>query len=492
MKKKIIVGLCSTALLVLVGCGGGGSGSTSSSTGIELSKGTITGFGSVFVNGIRFDTDNAIVKRDNEIIGDVTNLNIGMVVTVAGSSTTAIATSVTFDEDIKGPLDFAISDFSNPLFVMGQTVITDDNTIIHNSINLPLTAGDILEISGLRQMGDSILATYIETKSITKVKKFEVVGNVRSLDVNSRTFKIGDLTVDYSVAVLDDFNGGGPTEGQLLEVKDSNLSYVAGSNSLLATKIEPVNPFGESDSSSISQIEIETVVIELVSAGIQFKIPNFTVNIRPETQFRYGIAADLGIGSVIEVKARVATNGELNATRITFKRNSARLDAPVEVGSIDITNNRLTLLGITVQITSDTQLRDKRDDTLAFNINDIRDNDYLEVRGYKGPGSNSLIATRLERENTDNNAEIRGIATNVDTVSQKLEIMGVIVTADSGTQFENAQGTLVSASSFFTAITSGLSVVEAKWEPFSDTNFSPKELELEDDYSNNNFESEDD
>lgn len=492
MKNKMIVGLCFTALLVLVGCGGGGSGSANSSTGTELSKGAITGFGSVFVNGVRYNTDNAIVKRDDEILNNVTDLNIGMVVTVEGSSTTAIATSVTFDEDIKGPLDTDVIDFSIPFSVMGQTVITDASTIIDNSTNLPLAAGDILEISGMRQMGDTILATYIETKSIAKVKKFEVVGNVRSLDENALTFKIGNLTIDYSAAVLDDFNGGGPTEGQLLEVKDSNLSYVAGSNSLLATKIEPVDPFGESDSASIDQVEIETVVIELVSPGVQFKIPNFTINILPETQFRFGTVDDLGIGSVIEIKALVATNGELDATRITFKRNSARLEAPVDVGSIDFANNRLTVLGVTVQITSDTRLDDKRDNISAFNLSDILDNDYLEIRGFKGLDSNALIATRLEREDSDNKAEIRGVARNVDAIAQSLEILGVIVTAGSETKFESAQGNLVSELSFFAAITSGLSVVKAKWDPFSDTSLPPKELELEDDFSNNSLESDDD
>ncbi|RKZ69084.1 MAG: hypothetical protein DRQ44_03495, partial [Gammaproteobacteria bacterium] len=66
MKNTIIYGLCLSMPLWLIACGGGGSDGGSESTPTTtsgVSLGTITGFGSVFVNGIKFNTDNASIFR---------------------------------------------------------------------------------------------------------------------------------------------------------------------------------------------------------------------------------------------------------------------------------------------------------------------------------------------------------------------------------------------------------------------------------------------
>jgi hypothetical protein len=488
MKKFIICLLLSSSVVALSGCGGGSGGSSATGTATtDVSKGPITGFGSVFVNGTRFNTDNALISRDGQSLDDVTDLNIGMIVTVSSNSNSTTANSVSFDEDVKGPLDNDLASFDNSFSVMGQTIVVDGNTIIDNSLMLPLSAGQILEISGTRQMGDSLLATFIEIKNFGNLNQFKVIGNARALDPDAKSFKIGGLTVDYNSAILDDFDGGNPVEGQLLEVKDSNLTYVAGSGMLTATKIEPVNPFGDTSNSQLNQVEIETVVTEIVSAGTQFKTPNFTVNILPNTSFKFGILSDLGVGSVIEIKASIAENGELNATRIKFKKNSSRIEGSVDTAGVDTANNTVKVLGVTVLINSSTEMWDKRDDVTPFSINDISPNDYLSIRGFTGTSASQLIATRLERDDSDNKAEIRGLATEIDAEARTLKILGITVMPGSGTQFEDSNDNVVSSAQFFAAITPGLSIVKAKWDPFTDVSLAPKELELEDEFSNNSL-----
>ncbi|HQT98502.1 MAG TPA: hypothetical protein PK416_11615, partial [Thermodesulfobacteriota bacterium] len=57
-KRTYMLAVAAVAALALAGCGGGGAGGTSPTT-----RGPITGFGSVWVNGIEFQTDSATHRR---------------------------------------------------------------------------------------------------------------------------------------------------------------------------------------------------------------------------------------------------------------------------------------------------------------------------------------------------------------------------------------------------------------------------------------------
>ena len=244
MKQQINGLLCALVCTILISCGGGnGNGETHTDETAQsfMTTGPITGFGSVFVNGVRYHTDEAQVTADDHQLSDVTDLSVGMVVTVTGDPTTRVATSVTFNEDIKGPVDHVVNDFLAPFNILGQRVIVDAATVVDDSVTLPLATGDLLEISGLRMPDDSLLATFVEHKEAMDVEKYEVIGAARLVDPTTRTMMLGALQVDYSSAVLDDFGGGQPSEGQLVEVKDELVAYIPGSNFLNATKVEPIS-----------------------------------------------------------------------------------------------------------------------------------------------------------------------------------------------------------------------------------------------------------
>ena len=62
---------------LLAACGGGGGGGVSTTDATVI--GPITGFGSVMVNGIRFDDDNAVITIEDAIQAR-DQLRLGMVV----------------------------------------------------------------------------------------------------------------------------------------------------------------------------------------------------------------------------------------------------------------------------------------------------------------------------------------------------------------------------------------------------------------------------
>jgi hypothetical protein len=78
-------------LTALAGCGGsGGSDAPGTTLNTPLATdqttvGQITGFGSVYVNGIEFDTAGASYEVDDALASDDDALAVGMVVKVEGS-----------------------------------------------------------------------------------------------------------------------------------------------------------------------------------------------------------------------------------------------------------------------------------------------------------------------------------------------------------------------------------------------------------------------
>lgn len=480
MKNTIIYGLCLSMPLWLIACGGsgGGDGGIDSTplTTTGVSSGTITGFGSVFVNGIKFNTDNASIFRGDDQLNVVRDLQIGMLVRVEGDLQNSIASSVSFDEDVKGPADGPAT--GNILSVMGQTIITDPATIFHNTSLSTITAGDILEISGLRNADDDLVASFIERKSSpANVNRYSVIGNVRNLDTNARTFNIDNLSINYSAANINDLTGGNPVAGQLVEVKDDNRSYLPGSSNLIATKVEPQNRLGNASVAG-AKVEIESIVTQVNSAS-EFVIGNLLVRTSTSTRFLFGTSDNIVAGARLEVEGTVDDNGILSASKVKFEDNDARLQAQVDSNGVNTAAGTITLLGIPVSITSETQMADKRDNNSSLSLSNIQDGDYLEIHGFIG-ANNLFVASELIRDKNDSKVEIRGPASAKDSTAGTVTILGVTLNTSSNTEFQGMDDQLIAASQFFDSIIEGLTVVKAKWDPLTDISQPVKEMELED------------
>ena len=109
------------------------------------SSGVITGFGSVFVNGVRYETENArIISADDDsvILENPSNaqlqavLGVGQVITVRGTRTddsNGVANSIRFDDELVGAIS-SVSAGDGSFVVLGQTVSVTPDTIIDDSI----------------------------------------------------------------------------------------------------------------------------------------------------------------------------------------------------------------------------------------------------------------------------------------------------------------------------------------------------------------------
>ncbi|MDI1246349.1 MAG: DUF5666 domain-containing protein [Rhodoferax sp.] len=144
----------------LTGCGGGadsllaslpGTGGTGSPL---LAQGTITGFGSVILNGIKFDVTQASVKLDG-VNAASTHLRLGMVADVQAERgvdlTLGVASSIEVWSIAQGTVN---QPGTNSLVVAGMSIQTSSNTVFDGvSDASQLVSGQIVTVWGLLQSG---------------------------------------------------------------------------------------------------------------------------------------------------------------------------------------------------------------------------------------------------------------------------------------------------------------------------------------------------
>lgn len=483
-------GLLILVTALLVSCGGGGSSSTQvpppadttppPSNGIDrggVTRGVITGFGSIFVNGIRFDTSAAMFTID-DMPGGESDLAVGKVVTVLGAidddGENGSADEVFFDDEVEGPIESIDAGVdTGMLVVMGQTVVVNaetqfDDSIVPNSLE-GLSVGQVVEVSGFVGADGSITATHIE---LTNDDDFEVTGIVTGLDTGAMTFMINGLVVDYSGATLEDF-----PDGQIandLRVEAEGTMFGPGGE-LIATSVEFEGddlPFDNDDGDD--DIEVEGLITRFASAT-DFDVAGFAVTTTDSTVFEYGSADDLAVGVRVEVEGFRDDAGVLVADTVSFRlRGDIEIEAPVEV--VDADGGRVTVLALIVATTATTQLEDDSTQELAtFSLQDLSVGDWVEIKAFKD-GAGNLVATQLERIDAEEEVSVEA---PVDLVARPdLVVLGLTIQTDDNTQYEGIDDLPMSADDFFAAVAAG-SEVQVRGNVVSDGVILASEIELE-------------
>ena len=405
------IGLALSSAILLVACGGGGGGSTSSAY-----VGTITGFGSVFVNGVEFDTSNTSISVDGSS-GTENDLKVGMQVTIKGSASgsTGTASSITFNDDLEGLVisnSIASGQKTGDMNIMGQTVTVSGSTVFESKITgvtTPdqVTAGMILEVSGFSSGTGSVQATRIEVKAAdlttylsAHAEGIEVKGIVSNLDTNNMTFDLGSMTVSYAGASLSGFTTS-VKDGLYVEVKSTQgLDGITGN--LVASKVELENNGKKGhDSDSDGEVEIKGLVTTAVS-GNSFAINGEVITIDSNTTFKNIKQSGLLVDVMIEVEAYYI-NGALVAKKIELENISSNEIKGVvaKVTSTALNAGVVTMTdGTVIAVNSSTIMKDSRSlgvtPVAKFNLSFLAQGDTVEIKYYDDKGT--LTATKLERE----------------------------------------------------------------------------------------------
>jgi hypothetical protein len=447
---------------MLSGCSdGGGEGSNptpttapapSAATTAVVSSGPITGFGSVILNGIEFDTTQAEIRVEDQSVRE-DELRIGMRVTVEGlrgSNSVARATRVVFRKNVEGLIDHLDLDVvNNTLVVLGQTVLVDGLTVIEDraqSSAIALSAlavGQFVEVSGLVDANGTILATRIERKTgfVTGVTEVEVRSTLSGLDTNARIFVLGALTVSFSTATV----VGSLSNGVFVQVRGTQT---APGSIITATRVTIEDP--TVGGTAGTKIEVEGFVTVFTSATV-FSVSGQAVTTTAQTVFENGTVTDLALNTRLEVEGQLGTNGTVVAEKISFRRRnggSVRIEADVEA----VTTTTVTLLGIVVRVDTLTQFKDDMGGERNFRFDRIRLGDRLEIRGVFDAQGN-IVATRLRRRPPKTEVVLQG---PVDSIAPpNLVIRGVEIRTNAATVFKDFAPNRPTAAQFFAILRAG-------------------------------------
>lgn len=434
--------------LMLSACGdvnvaGGGTGGTG------ISYGTVTQFGSVYVNGVRYNTDNAQITLDGLPGAGINGgLKIGMVVRVNGtidaSRKTGTAKEISYTNEIEGPITSITTVDANTkqVSILGQLAIIDTTqTRYDNTSFSALVRGNVVEISGLRDAGGRIRASYVEKKadSFLTGMKLEVNGLVGTVNTALKTLRLFNLTVSYGGALMKDFSGSDPMEGQRIEVKGFDINK---SGELVASVVELKRPsLVDLDA---EKAEIEGFVTEFVSSA-QFTIGDQMVVTDANTVFLGGTPDEIVRGSKLEAEGRLS-GGVLTATKVSFEESvslEGDIAAPFDAGSGQFRLNGLSSIAISVNGLTEFDG--------ASNLSGFAAGDHVEVRGRKA-SAGGVLAVEMKKKSASNRIILQGALDSAPT-PPLLVICGVTVDTSvvPDSDFRGDDDRVIGRSAFFAA-----------------------------------------
>ncbi len=417
--QKTAIALAIITSFGLTGCfDGKPAASLETSSLNKTTTGVITGFGSVFVNGVEYETTNANVNIDgveNAQGGDA-GLKLGMVVSLSGDATGANgnAVSISFNDEVEGmvttlPVSNGTGGYT--LTVMGLTINMDEDTVFENAVDGTLAIsdiviGNIVEVSGYSAGDGTVWATRVEMKSNARADgdTVELKGVIRDLSADGSTFTIGAMVLSITNAVLAENEITTLSDGMLIETK-SDVA-LDGNGVMIVTEIDVKSEMKkrvETDGND-EEVEVEGVI----TAGITnsaFDVNGSTVIFDANTRFVHGAEANIATGVKIKVKGVVDTNGDFLAETIVFKP-TGDIKLAGAITSADAATNTVSIFGLTINLVNSTFVEDDRDvaeDDLVkylFGADDLVAGDWLEIKAYKN-SNGELVAMKMIRTTPD-------------------------------------------------------------------------------------------
>ena len=320
-RRTLLLGMVGS-VAQMTGCGGAGSdvaGLSSGGTG-SFTSGTISGLGSIIVNGIRYNDDNAsLISRDDGLsFGGP--LKVGMVVSIQGSSViaattingtaTATAYRISSGSEWQGPVsNIGVTSFD----VLGLTVDVLASTVFEGAATqlAGLITSYFVEVHGyVDQTTGHLQASRVDV-STSAPTFYKLSGVVNSFDAGNRTFKLG-AAAQHSSQMSWDTNTVLPvswSDGVFVRVTVTPL--------LLATQIRlPTSPLAQLNAQDEHDAEIHGFISAYQSNA------NFTVNGIPVDASNARIAGGtLALGVRVEIHGSIS-NGILVATQVETQSNN--------------------------------------------------------------------------------------------------------------------------------------------------------------------------
>ncbi|MEO8654973.1 MAG: DUF5666 domain-containing protein [Ramlibacter sp.] len=299
------------AVSVLAGCGGGGTGVSllpgTGGTGI-FAQGAIAGFGSVIVNGIKFDDSGAVVQIDGVAAGSL-DLRLGMVAGVQGQRGADPSLGIADRLDVWSVAQGSVTQVQADQFgVAGMTIQTNSATVFDGvSSAAVLGTGQTVVVWGLNAGADG--KHWIATRLAVLPNPVARLVSTGLVTVASGQRSLNGMQLQGPLAV-------GLTAGQLLRVEG-----VVANGNLTVSAFKVMDLPGDSS----HEVKIEGVVTQVLSAT-RFMLGNIEVD---SSAVAVSSTPSITIGLRIEVRG-ILQGQLLKASALDFESEQERDGAKIE------------------------------------------------------------------------------------------------------------------------------------------------------------------
>lgn len=429
---------CALSTAVLVACGGGGGGSSAGSVAqtpaapapstptasvAAVVNGTITGFGSVIINGVRYDDSLAKVafsnRPDVQTAATLGDLHTGM--QVQATLKDGVLQNLLVNFALAGTIG-AVDATAGTLSVFGQTIKTTTTgqlpTVFEGFTALSqLLVGDLVKVSGTVASDGSITATRIERKVKDGTELFRISGAVQALDTTAKTFGLtgnATVTVDYSQAKLLP-DGAVIENGKQVSVVSANAPAANGGKTVLVAsaievKARKLPDSGDttvggpiSDFQSLASLRVGDVVVDASAATLKDGT----------------VAADLVNGAQALAHGTL-TSGAMKADWIKVLKNDTAIKALL-VGQITdyVSLSNFTLRGTAVDGSAATFSKGS--------AADLGTGAWVTVTGQLTPSGVKATDIAVQPPPADKPQRLAGAITAVDTTAKTFTVLGTTV-----------------------------------------------------------------
>lgn len=274
------------------GIGGTGAPADEGGIGGTGIVGTITGFGSICVNGVEVHYESKVALSENGVAASANHLAIGQVVAVEAhaSARGLVARSIAILHAYEGPVT-TVASANAPLRVMGQPVRIADGA----RVTAGLRVGDAVRVSGLRNAVGEVVASRIDRApnlaQASAIGSIERPGELQGLALSNKR-----LAPNAEVLVRGNWNG-------------SQLDVVQ-------SRVDPGLPF----EGRVRKVLVEGLVHK--QQGDRVELGGFTVQLGQNTSFAGGRASELAVDQRVRVAGVIGAGRSIRAERIEFVRDS--------------------------------------------------------------------------------------------------------------------------------------------------------------------------
>lgn len=442
---------CVLTAAMLTACGSGDSDGDGRTAGIE-GTGIVSGFGSVYIDGIEFETDDATILFVGEQVAE-SMLSVGDRVTVTGTldeDGRAHAQRIVYQRTLDGPIDTIETDGERGrLIALGQTVYFDADTAFVGVAADDLAEGDLIAVSGFTGTQNDVYAQSVRRNDdgfAPNVSILEIEGRIDA--VNDTRLNIGEQIVDFSNAQVRP-DRAALTTGRRIEAFGTRDA--ASDEPFIATRIDVL----ELNRAPEGRRMLVEARIRDYDGPSDFVAGNWRIDASDAERVDDG-ATPLGPGVEVSVRG-VFESDRVRATTLRVEPASdTTFEASIE--AVDTQAQTITLFGRTISLPDDTRYSDSRDTgSRTLRIDTLSPNDPVRVRAYLD--ADTAVARSLERLETfdPNESAIAGRVTEIEP-NETLVVAGVTARTDTNTTYYDADDNMIDADTFFERATPGTRV----------------------------------